>query len=598
MKVGISRFVMVAAMAALVVLAGSASLFAQSPNFPNFSSVAGLSLKGSAAQSGNVLRLTDGGVQESSAAWFTAEQPVAGAFSTSFSFQITKPDSNLSFPADGLAFVIQYSSPGADALGPNGCGIGFGTNSTGCTASGGITNSLAVEFDTFKNDGEPNGDPNGNHVSIQNCTGSGENRSSADCRVVDNASPTNGSQQPVNLSDGLPHTVTITYTPSTLSTCGDGGTQTCSVLHVSLDDNDLFGAVLFDLKTLGLHNNATAFVGFTGSTGDFVENSDILSWTFTPQSQSGAATAGGDPVVLNFAGGPAGNTNGYEYDTKLDAAGGGVNTNPAAATVVVNPIVVDQKTCNKLVQKSFPLTQCFVYQNADGLGHPGSVLFELTCPNFDGGTDSACGNTHDNSFAATLGSSFSFVKANNLGFNLLNSTIGPYPGWLKGDGGVAGSPCKVNPSNPNAPLFQSNQISSFSVVGDPLGTTKGKSGGGGSCWVATYATTGELPPGIKVTSPTFTTYNRNQVVQASYTCSDPKTSKPATSPVGPYLTVASCTQTQSPNGSGKTQDSGCVLGNVCTGGVDTSVKGLHLFQVTSKDSGGNVNVNAVIYNVK
>jgi len=88
------------------------------------------------------------------------------------------------------------------------------------------------------------------------------------------------------------------------------------------------------------------------------------------------------------------------------------------------------------------------------------------------------------------------------------------------------------------------------------------------------------------------------VVTASYTCSNPKSTKPASNPTGPYLTVASCTQSQAPNTSNQTQVAGCVPGNVCTGGVDTATKGLHAFTVTSKDSGGNIGANVVIYNVK
>ena len=36
----------------------------------------------------------------------------------------------------------------------------------------------------------------------------------------------------------------------------------------------------------------------------------------------------------------------------------------------------------------------------------------------------------------------------------------------------------------------------------------------------------------------------------------------------------------------------------CTGTYDLSAKGLHVFTVTSKDTGGNVGANVVIYNVR
>src|ERR1019366_699933 len=71
-------------------------------------------------------------------------------------------------PADGIAFVIQNSA--LTALGPNGCGIGFG-GSAYCTPGSGIPNSLAVEFNTFNNG--PGVDPSSNDVTIQNCTPAG-----------------------------------------------------------------------------------------------------------------------------------------------------------------------------------------------------------------------------------------------------------------------------------------------------------------------------------------------------------------------------------------------------------------------------------------
>ncbi|MGH7868793.1 MAG: hypothetical protein ACREP9_14460, partial [Candidatus Dormibacteraceae bacterium] len=275
-----------------------------------------------------------------------------------------------------------------------------------------------------------------------------------------------------------------------------------------LDNVDLYpNGVNVDLSSIGLGTGNTAYVGFTGATGGDSETQDILNWTFTPQQVSGTLVAGAQtPTVLNFSGGPNNVTNGFEYDLQLDSNSSG-NLNPDAVTGSVTAIVMDQKSCNKLVQKKFPVTQCFVFQNADGHGHSGSVLFELTCPGFDGTTSSACGDTSINNFAAALGTTFIFQKSQNPGFQLLNATIGPYPGWLKGSGPDPSAPC--TPFTNNSPaLFQSNQISLFSVTGDPLATTKGKSGGGGSCWVATYATTGELPPGINITAPAFKTYSK------------------------------------------------------------------------------------------
>jgi hypothetical protein len=366
---------------------------------------------------------------------------------------------------------------------------------------------------------------------------------------------------------------------------------------VILDNHDLFpisegnpsGGVAFDLTTLGL-DNGTAWVGFTGATGAFVENNDLLSWTLTPGAQSAPITAGGGTAFLNFQGGL--DNNAYDYNAQLLA--GGVQS----ATVQVQPILIDEEACEQLVQKSFPFTtQCFVYQNAADSGTDSAVMFEVTCPDQPGGT---CGTTDNPNFPAELGTDFTFLKSENPGFKFPGTfgPLNPFPGWLKGAGLDPLHPCTPNPDNVT-PLFQSNQIESFLVEGDPTGKTKGGSGGTGSCWVATYFTWGELPPGIKITSPKFTTYTQDQGVVASYTCTNPITSKPVGNATGPYLTAASCTQSQAPN---KNNTSTCgppsPNGISCTGGVDTSVLGLHVFQVTALDSGGNANVNLVVYNVK
>ena len=603
MKAGvISRFVVVAALAAVVVVGGNTKAWAvcpTSPNYtPDFTNDEGcLTLNGNFVSddgssggnpqfvpSGNltVLRLTKADVFQAGSAWFTGLQPVAGGFSTTFTFQLSGANTFLCgqqtpCPADGIAFLIQTAGTGA--LGPDGCGIGFGGNSS-CQGPGpGITNSLAVEFDTFDN-GMPDNN-SANHVAIQSCPSEGPNSTDLTngCTVAN-----------VNLSgsvaDGNVHTVTISYASGKLS--------------VILDNKDLFkstfpGGVPFDLTTLGLNgtNLDSAYVGFTAATGGADDNQDILNWTFTPEAQSAAIT-NTTGATLNFNGGVGGNNTGYDYTAKLTAGPEGTEA-LTSATVTVNRTPIDEEACEQLVQKNpqFGHAQCFVFQNGNGQGNPSAVLFSLTCP---GLTDDSCDQSN---FFADLGADFVFQKSDNPGFKLLNSTIGPYAGWLKGHSGLP-DPCDMDNEHPL--MFQSNQIESFSVSGDPTGTLKGGARPGGSCWVATYATGGELPPVVKITSPTVKTYTKSSTPgTAMYTCSDPKTSKdPATSSVGPYLTAASCQQHQAPN----LNNSACSNPNnvngviTCTGTFDLSVKGLHVFTVTSKDTGGNVGANAVVYNVK
>ena len=91
----------------------------------------------------NVLRLTPAQGGLAASAWSNSPQIVANGFSTTFAFQLGNTSA---YDADGFAFVIQNSSAGALALGPGGCGIGFGGSSSGCAGSAGIANSVAIEF--------------------------------------------------------------------------------------------------------------------------------------------------------------------------------------------------------------------------------------------------------------------------------------------------------------------------------------------------------------------------------------------------------------------------------------------------------------------
>lgn len=577
MRTGFKRLLF--ALAATLIVAGSTVAHAQncptSPNYtPDFSAnQTCLGLNGfnfnaissvypgfypAVSTSATVLRLTPNQPYWVGTAWYNAQQSVAGAFTTTFAFQLTGNSQYGS--ADGIAFVIQNSPAGTTAAGPEGCGIGFGGSSSGCTPAlgpqTGITNSLAVEFNTFPN---PNVDPSGNSVSIQNCGGTGANSVDPSCTVASNAN------LPLTLADGNIHIVTVNYSgPST------------KLLDVIIDSNDLFpGGVTFDLTTLGLANG-NAWLGFTGSTGDAFSTQDILSWTFTPGAQT-AVISQTSPTSLNFPN--AAGSNVYSATAQLTAP-------YSTPEIQVQPILMSQSACDALVQVNFWPARCFVYENAENSGMNAAVMFSVTCPTSPGGT---CGS-NTNQFFAELGTVFEFAQAQNPYFIYpgILGPLNPFPGWLKGAGPNPLAPC-TPPSS--GPLFQSNQIDTFFIDN---GTTKGKSAGTGSCWVATYDTPGEIWPGVTISSPQPTTYKLNQVVTANYTCSNPSTSKPLTSPTGPYLTAAVCTQATGTQNSCTQTSSGLT----CTGTVVTSTKGLHIFEVTGIDSGGNQNLNAVIYNVK
>ena len=296
MKPGYTRLVVTAAIVVLVIFAGSPAVLAQScpssPNYlPDFTSNENcLTLNGinydtpSTLYPGfyaavppppagvtTVLRLTPNQQAWTGSAWYNTQQTVSGSFSTTFTFQLTGANGtlcgNVPCPGDGIAFVIQNSA--TSAIGPEACGIGFGS-SVFCLApygpQTGIPNSLAVEFNTFFNYGV---DPSDSSVAIQNCGGTGANSVDPSCRLAIN--DLTQLQNPIVLADGNVHTATITYS-------GPG----TKLLDVILDNIDLFpatpsnpsGGVMFDLTTIGL-TNGNAWVGFTGSTYAADDNQDI-----------------------------------------------------------------------------------------------------------------------------------------------------------------------------------------------------------------------------------------------------------------------------------------------------------------------------------
>ncbi len=296
-KLGSARWITPAALVALTLIAGSAASWAApvcptSPSYsPNFSNQNCLAVNGSASVQGTALQITQATTSQDGSAWYINQQPVAASFSSTFTFQLTGGS------ADGFAFLIQNSPAGTTALGPGGCGMGFagdpdsGNNYFCGGQNNGISKSLAIGFKTFNGDGTEY--PAANSVFISsNGTGPNcenlpnnpiEGSGAASCVIATNQL-TN-----ITLTDGNVQTVTITYAlqpTAAQSACYEAETNAPSpCLDVILDGTDLFPeGVQFDMTSIGLTVNNSAYVGFTGATGAAFENNDILSWTFTPQS--------------------------------------------------------------------------------------------------------------------------------------------------------------------------------------------------------------------------------------------------------------------------------------------------------------------------
>lgn len=596
----------VTALAAAGMISGLTLASAQCPNTspsftPNFSAAgAGScfqfnststlpSITTSALAPAPMLQLTPSTPSLAVSAWYTNPQPVATGFTTTFSFQLGA--SNTQTHADGIAFVIQNSPSGTgsglSALGSGGGGIGYA----------GIPNSLAIEFDTFPNAG----DPNDNDVSIQSC-GTAANNSdlTSTCHIANN--PLTGTG--VTLWDGRVHTATVTY--SVPSTCG---TSSCSTIDVILDGHDLFaGGISFDITTIGLTNSA-AFVGFTAGTGADDEEQDIDSWTFaSSQTQSGTVTSTqSTPTTFDFSGGFETNNpnNGYNFSAQQSPQ----TTSPQTVQMTVTALPMTQAACNAIVQqnvKQFPNANCFVYQNGGGAGQDAAVMFAVTCTQTNG-TQGSCGSTQP--FYADLGTQFSFSCTENPGLTCPASTSDtsggsfglphltpmdgtPSIGFLKGDGPDPAHPCTPG----GTPLFTSNQIEDFKL-GDTSGGAKGGSGGTTSCWVMTYLTQSETPV-VNVTQPkNGGTYQQNQsdtTTTASFTCTAQSTGDPTVVAMGPYLTIPAPPSLYA----GVCAATNSVGGAVANGAqFDTSTVGPHTFTAQVQDSAMNTNQTVVNYTV-
>jgi hypothetical protein len=224
-------------------------------SFSDFSSTSGLNLVASTKKVNNRLRLTAAREQTNGGAWYFHKQPVASGFDTEFRFQLTE-QGGLGNGADGLAFVLQSSGPSAIAGRGSSGGFALG-DGQGNKHSQGIPNSIAVFFDTFRNDEAK--DPSANYVAV--CTNGkiGKMRwPPARLGVVPKLA--------VDLKDGDMHTVRIHYVPPVLSVYLDNPNQ--PVLTVAVDLSPV------------LDEAGDAYVGFTASTGGGYENHDILSWSF------------------------------------------------------------------------------------------------------------------------------------------------------------------------------------------------------------------------------------------------------------------------------------------------------------------------------
>ncbi len=218
----------------------------------------------SAEEMNSFIRLTPSKPMNIGALWYNKRLPVKQGFATEFKFRMSDPDNSTddgSLPgADGIAFVIQNEH--SMISGSYGGGIGFE----------GIQNSLAIEFDTYKNVGDPYNDSDGNHVAVF-CNGSKSNvpnhKLSANLGTTNNIMPLK--------ADGTFYYAQVNYNYEK------------KILQIYLDTTGLFLTPVLEIdsldisKLLNLENGTDAYVGFTSGTGTSYESHDILQWSFCPE---------------------------------------------------------------------------------------------------------------------------------------------------------------------------------------------------------------------------------------------------------------------------------------------------------------------------
>lgn len=247
---------------ALVPLALLAAdrLAAQSFQYPNFSSTVGLTLNGSAVQSGNNLRLTNNAIAQVGSAFYSTAVPVTEGFDTTFDFV-------LSTQTEGMAFVIQGSPNGPQALGGNYWGLGYGFGAS----SNPISNSLVVEIDAVQNGFLSDSSSNEVSVHTTGAFGNSENEGVSIGRMTPST----------NLHNAGVHKMRVAYEPGTLRVFVNNMTTPVLTLPWTFETG---GTFLSGGQTGGLGlSGTTAWVGFTSATPAATTNQfgEIRNWTWT-----------------------------------------------------------------------------------------------------------------------------------------------------------------------------------------------------------------------------------------------------------------------------------------------------------------------------
>ncbi len=208
---------------------------------------------------GDSVILTDGNNNEARSAIYDAPQPIS-TWSASWDYQLTQPGAR----ADGATFMLenQASNP-TNALGQDGGGLGYAN----------INNSIAIKLDFYSNDGEGT-----------NSTGYYTNGTYPSNASDNNNKTVNLDGTGIKLLSGDLLNVAMSY----------DGTN----LNVTITDTVTGGTAYqsYAVNIPAIVGASSAYVGFTGATGDGISTQTVSNFSF-----QGPGTA----VALNSSANPS-----------------------------------------------------------------------------------------------------------------------------------------------------------------------------------------------------------------------------------------------------------------------------------------------------
>lgn len=210
--------------------------------FPRFADTNGLILKGHAKLKPYALRVCPA-TNGPGGMWLANRPNIRAGFESTFTFQLLNQGNG---GGDGLALLIQGAV--TPALGNSGGGLGYS----------GVTNSVAVELDTW---GNPEAaDPSSRHLSVHS-RGRVANSEHHDYSLAANSAVP-------PFTDGGVHSLRVRYFPGRFEAFID----------------DFFTPVVslpLDLNEHLYLENGLAWIGITGAVGFGVQDHDIRSWSLT-----------------------------------------------------------------------------------------------------------------------------------------------------------------------------------------------------------------------------------------------------------------------------------------------------------------------------